>query len=195
MVNKLEDQYDCPLDVGLYKIIETQLPAYKKLMFTPNILTTISILLGLLSAYEIFKGNFAAASVLWLVSYYFDCVDGKFARQYDMVTKFGDYYDHIGDALKYIVLIYALFFRIKKKLTNKQWMYIAIIMVLMLLSFIHLGYQEKFYDNKEESGYLNICKIFTKWDKNPKRTIKLTRHFGCGTFNLGIALVIFFWRK
>jgi phosphatidylglycerophosphate synthase len=195
MVNKLADHNECPIDVALYKLIDTQLHVLKKMGFTPNMLTTLSILLGLLSSYEIFKGNFTAAAVLWLVSYYFDCVDGKFARQYDMVTKFGDMYDHFGDAFKYIVLIYALAYRIKKKLTNKQWLYIGLIMILMLLSFIHLGYQEKIYDKQEESGYLNLCKIFTVWDKNPKRTIQITRHFGCGTFNLGIALVIFFWSK
>ena len=195
MVNKLEDHYECPSDKYILLFIDTHLDIYYKLGFTPNMITTLSILIGLLSGYEIFQGNYNAAAILWLISYYFDCVDGKLARQYDMVSKFGDLYDHIGDAFKYMVVLYALFYSTKKKTTNKQWLYILIILILMVLSIVHMGYQEKIYDKKEESSYLNVCKIFTSLDNNPRRTIQYTKQFGCGTWNLCFALVIIFWRK
>ena len=95
MVNKLADHNECPSDVLLYKII-----------------------LGLLSGYEIFEGNFLVAAILWFLSYYFDCIDGKLARQYNMITPFGDLYDHVGDAFKYILVIYALFYSSKKRITT-----------------------------------------------------------------------------
>ena len=195
MVNKLADHNECPSDVLLYKIIDKQLPIYYNLGFTPNMITTISIILGLLSGYEIFEGNFLVAAILWFLSYYFDCIDGKLARQYNMITPFGDLYDHVGDAFKYILVIYALFYSSKKRITDKQWLYIAIILILLLISFVHMGYQEKIYDKKEESNYLNVCRLFTAWDDNPERTIQYTKYLGCGNWNICFAIMIFFWRK
>ena len=195
MVNKLSDHYECPSDKYIFIFIDTHLDILYKLGFTPNMITTLSILIGLLSGYEIFQGNYCAAAIFWLISYYFDCVDGKLARKYNMVTELGDLYDHIGDVFKYIIVIYALFYSSKKKTSNKQWLYIAIILILMVLSTIHLGYQERLYDKKEESSYLNICKQITLLDKNPHRTIQYTKYVGCGNWNLCFALLIFFWRK
>lgn len=195
MVNKLRDHHECPVDVYICKMIDKQLPIFYNLGFTPNMITTISILLGLLSGYEIFQGNFLVAAILWIISYYFDCIDGKLARQYNMVTKFGDLYDHIGDAFKYIFVIYALFYSSKKKTTTKQWTYITITLILLFISFIHMGYQEKIYDKKEESIYLNVCKLFTVFDKNPHRTIQYTKYLGCGSWNIFFAFIIIFWRK
>ena len=100
MVNKLTDQYSSPLDLYLCNFIDTHLHTYRELELTPNMVTTIGFLMGLLSAYYIIKGRVLVAAIAWILSYYFDCVDGKLARKYDMVTKFGDYYDHICDAIK-----------------------------------------------------------------------------------------------
>lgn len=196
MVNKLADQYECPVDKYILSFIDTHIRFYRKMGFTPNMLTTFSILAAILTVYEIFKGNFAIAAFLWLVAYYFDCADGKFARKYNMVTKIGDLYDHFGDIFKYVIVIYALFYSSKRKITKKQWWFLFIILFLTLLSFIHLGYQERIYDKKEESVYLHfLSNILTFWDKHPHTTIQVTKHFGCGTLQLGIALIIFFWRK
>jgi phosphatidylglycerophosphate synthase len=195
MVNKLADHYECPSDKYLCKFIDNHLHIYYNFGFTPNMVTTLSILVGLLTAYEILQGNYGAASILWLMSYYFDCVDGKLARRYNMVTQFGDLYDHIGDAFKYFVVIYSLFYSTKKRTTDKQWLYLAIILILMVLSFVHMGYQERVYDKKDESEYLNICKIFTLLDNDPHRTIQYTKYLGCGNWMLCFALLIFIWRK
>lgn len=195
MVNKLADQYECPVDIHIFKFIDTQLELYHMLGFSPNMITTLSIIFGLLAGYEIFQGNFFIAALFWLIGYYFDCVDGKLARQYNMVSVFGDLYDHIGDAFKYFFVLYALFYSSNKKTTDKQWFYMTLILIIMIFQFIHMGYQEKVYDKKEESGYLNICKIFTAWDNDHHRTIQYTKYFGCGTWNLCFALMIFFWRK
>ena len=97
MVNKLLDEYECPFDIYMFKFINMHLDMYYKLGFTPNMVTTLSIIFGLLAAYEIIYGNFIFAAFLVLVSYYLDCVDGKLARKYNMVSQLGDYYDHFGD--------------------------------------------------------------------------------------------------
>jgi phosphatidylglycerophosphate synthase len=195
MVNKLDDQYSSPADIYLCRFIDSHLHVYHHLGFTPNMVTTLNLLFGLLAAYEIIKGNLKIAILYWTLAYYFDCVDGKLARKYEMVTTFGDYYDHASDIIKNIAVLFALFKSNKGKTTKRQWTYLGITAVILIITCFHMGYQETLYNKKEESGFLNICTKIVAFDSNPSRTIQYSKYFGCGTFNIFGALLIFFWRK
>jgi phosphatidylglycerophosphate synthase len=188
MVNKIDSIYECPFDVYLLKFIDTHLDFYYKNGFTPNMITTFSIIFGLLSMYFIFNNNYKIASFLFLIAYYFDCVDGKLARKYNMQTTFGDYYDHFGDIFKIIIIIYALY-----KTNPPQFNEIKMLLIILaLLMFIHLGYQEAIY-NTNESPTLSFSKYFADKDDNPRRTIQYTKYYGCGTFVLLLFILIFTW--
>ena len=95
----------------------------------------------------------------------------------------------------HVVVIYALFYSSKKKTSNKQWLYFGIVLMLLVLSFVHMGYQEQIYDKKEESSYLNVCRLLTSWDSHPEQTIQYTKYLGCGVWNVCFAVIIFFWHK
>jgi hypothetical protein len=131
MVNKLLDHYECPIDVHLYKFINTHLHKYYNNGFTPNIIAILS----------------------------------------------------------------ALFISNKKKTSQKQWIYIGLMVVLVILQCAHLGYQEAIYDKMEESVFLNIWRKMVAMDNTPEKTIQYTKYFGCGTWYLSFALLIIFWRK
>ena len=195
MVNKLADVYECPIDIQIYNFINTHLHLYYNSGFTPNMVTTFSILFGLWSAYQISKGHFKSAAAFMLIAYYFDCVDGKLARKYNMVTNFGDYYDHFGDLLKIVVIFYALFASNKKKITHRQWTFLSIFLGLAIIQIIHLGYQESIYNKEEESSFLNMFRKLIAADQTPEKSIHYTKYFGCGTWYLCFALLILFWRK
>ncbi len=190
MVNKIPEEYENPVDILLLKLVDTQLDFYKSLCLTPNILTTFSLVAGLYSAYMIYTGDFIVGSILYMVAYYFDCADGKFARKFNMTSKFGDYYDHISDVFKLIFTVYALY------VTNPTYFgnLIIIAPLLLLLLCIQMGYQEIIYD-KEDSGSLHALKTLVGKDKNPENTIKYTKYFGCGSINLIIAIIIFLWER
>lgn len=190
MVNKIPSTYENPFDIILLKFIDTHLHFYRKLNITPNMITTIGIIFGIISAYNIFKGNFKTSAFLFLIAYYFDCVDGKLARKYNMVTKFGDYYDHFGDIFKIIIILYALYKVNKDKFNNIKYL----IYSLLLLCMLHLGYQEVIY-SLDESSTLLLFKNIAQIDKNPENTIKFTRFFGCGTFIIIMCIIILFWKK
>jgi phosphatidylglycerophosphate synthase len=194
MVNKLPDEMDCPIDVQLYKFISAHLHMYFNIGFTPNMITTLSILFGLLSAQQILQRHYGAAALCILISYYFDCVDGKLARKYNMVSKFGDMYDHVGDITKIIAIVVALFVS-TKKISSKQWSYMSIFFLLTVLQWVHLGYQEAIYNKSEESYILKLCRKMVDFDDNPHQTIHCTKYFGCGTWYLCFAALIFIWRK
>jgi phosphatidylglycerophosphate synthase len=159
--------------------------------------TTLSIIFGILSAYFVLKGQFIIASIMWVISYYLDCVDGKLARKYNMISEFGDYYDHIGDIFKIIIIFYALFkSNHTRKTSVNQQMYLLIYFIFLFLSAVHMGYQEAVYDKKNESHWLNFLKVaVTTVYNNPTEIIHVTKYFGCGTATLVFALLIIFWRK
>jgi phosphatidylglycerophosphate synthase len=188
MVNKIQDIYECPVDVVLLKFIDTHLDFYYKIGFTPNMITTISILFSLLSMHNILLHNYKIASLLVFISYYFDCVDGKLARKYNLQTKFGDYYDHFSDIFKIVVIMYALY---KTNVLRFKRLSILFI-ILIILMLIHLGYQEQIY-NKDESPTLKFMKYIASHDKHPEKTIQYTKLFGCGTFVTFLIVIIFFW--
>ena len=54
MANKLPSNYECPFDVWLLQIIIPQLKYYYSAGLTPNNVTTMSIIFGVLSAYCIY---------------------------------------------------------------------------------------------------------------------------------------------
>jgi phosphatidylglycerophosphate synthase len=195
MVNKLSDQDECPLDFCIFNFIDTHLHYYYDIGFTPNIVTTFSLLTGMLSAHQILKGHFNRAAILLFISYYLDCVDGKLARQYNMVTPFGDMYDHISDLIKIIAIITALFVSNTKSPTIEQWLYMSFFALLTLVQCIHLGYQETIYNKCEESSFLNMWRKMVAFDVAPEKTIQYTKYFGCGTWYLCFILLIFFWCK
>lgn len=67
------------------------------LKLTPNILTTLSLLCGLLGIYFLFE-NYLWFCLFALMHLLFDGIDGVVARL-STCSQFGDYYDHIADSL------------------------------------------------------------------------------------------------
>ena len=98
-----------PIDTILYDIADLLSPFFKKLNFTPNMFTTFSFLTGLLSAYYYYLKKYNLTAIFYILSYWFDTIDGHFARKYNMQTRFGDYYDHVTDILLNTIL-FVLFY-------------------------------------------------------------------------------------
>jgi phosphatidylglycerophosphate synthase len=121
-----------------------------------------------------------------MIGYYFDCADGFYARKYDMVTTFGDYYDHINDQLKILLILIVMYSKSKCKFFS----ILPIIAALTLLSLMHLGCQEKIYDTSESptlSGLRSLCSVS---GNDVQKSIRTTRYFGVGTMMVGMSLLI-----
>jgi len=195
-MRKISRIYENPIDNILIDISEYLSPYAYYCGLTPNILTTISILFSGYTIYLLLNSNYLLASFMFLISYYFDCMDGHFARKYKMYSKFGDYYDHIADIFKFVSVLYTLFY------INyvKFFTFIPSILFYFVLFNIHLGYQEIYYD-KNDSDILNIvkniCLLTINNNKDNKITIlnimSYTRYFGCGTFNIIMMLFIIYY--
>jgi len=97
----------------------------------PNILTLISIVIGIAAAAVVArKGPRSAAGALFMLAYFFDCADGQYARMYNSATTLGDKLDHYGDALKWVLmgtaLVYASGVGYAAYASHRRWALLAV---------------------------------------------------------------------
>lgn len=185
---KINEKYENPYDNLMINFSEKVSENFKKLNFTPNHLTTISLIFSLISAVFLYKINDknkklykTLAIIFYLLSYFFDCLDGYYARKYDMVTSFGDKYDHYGDIIKHLIIYRIFYLKLSK---TKFYIYTFIIGLLIIFMFVHLGCQEKYYTQTGNGNghFLENFKSFCP--NNPEKTMKFTKYFSCGTIIL-----------
>lgn len=180
---KLNSSYENPIDnilINICNYIGKILSRYP--FFTPNVFTTLSLIIALLGTYYVYKKSYKIGALLIFLGYFFDCLDGNFARSYNMVSDFGDKYDHIADSIKFIILIFVLLFSKLKK--NTKILFIVIYITSGLLAMMHLGCQEQHSSQKTVLDYLQfLC--------SKKTNIIWTRYFGGGTHMFLICLFIY----
>ena len=123
---------------------------WKCLNFTPNQLTCLGLYSSIISLYFIYKKNIKYSVIFLIIRAYFDFIDGQFARKYEQVTQFGDYFDHLSDIFYFISMIIILSFKAKNK---------NLILILLLFGALFLaqmGCSEKLYremiKNKTETS-------------------------------------------
>lgn len=192
-VKKLDDKYENPIDVLSYKLCEIVDPAFAAVKATPNHITTISLIFGLLCVYYMnpkHKNKQLAFACYWL-SFFFDCLDGYHARKHKMLSKVGDMYDHYSDMIKHILIYYMLYIN----LTKKKFIYFNLIVGIVFIGLlVQMGCQEKKYEEKIgssqakcKSGYLGMFKLLCT---NPEVVTKYSKFFGVGTITLIFSIFI-----
>jgi phosphatidylglycerophosphate synthase len=194
MVNKNKSELNSPFDNILNSIAESQLNFYYNLNFTPNILTTLSLLTGIGCIYAVYKDSYILAAILWLISYFYDTIDGKFARKYNMTSKFGDYYDHISDITIALGVSIMLFYKISAIKENKYFLIKSVIFfgILCILAYIHIMCQEMITTSKE-SHILKSINVLPKFNKKTCYDyIKYLRFFGIGTLILILGIYMLY---
>jgi len=175
-----------PIDniiIDLCTIINRKLsPKY----VSPNMITSLSLVTGILSSYFVYNSLFLQGGLSFLLSYFLDCLDGNFARMYNLTSKFGDEFDHFSDDVKEILLV--AFFILNKKLSLlEKGISLLIVALLFFGAIFQLSCQEKI-----SGGTSGALKIFKNLCPN-KGFIKISRFFGCGTLNIGIVIIFIYF--
>lgn len=189
---KIHPAFENPIDNVIIDIGTAVNIPLRKIGITPNMLTTVSLVLGLLGAWTVYKQSFYLGALLVFMAYFFDCMDGNMARKYDMVTVFGDYYDHIADLVKIAFLLIAVLISPSLPLTFKIG-FVIVNMIFAGASSVHLGCQERVYRKRVyhatrtrsrerilENGTLTPMEALCPG--NPDDSIRISRYFGTGTF-------------
>ncbi len=112
---------------------------WKCLNVTPNQLTCFGFYASIISLYNLYYKNIKIAILFLVIRAYFDFIDGLYARKYDQVTVFGDYFDHISDIIYCIGVFVILFLKMK----DKRYIYILLIFAGLFLA--QFGCSEKKY--------------------------------------------------
>ena len=114
-MKELNNQEKTELDdfgsVYLYKFADILVEQLHKIPYmSPNIITTFRNAVLLNMCYKIFyKKDFKNLGIYVFLIGLLDCVDGEYARKYNMISKFGDQYDHISDLVSHLIIFYILF--------------------------------------------------------------------------------------
>jgi len=172
-----------PLEAGIYINAYKELPKMKNMNMTPNQITTISIIFGVISLYNLWQGNPILTIIFSYISFYYDCMDGLFARKYDMVTQFGDYYDHISDMIQYSLYLFILYY--KYNLLDHK-IFVGLILLQYVLVNVYLGCVEKIYTSESTSTLVNLRKLCII---NPHKNISILKYFS-GINNLLLLYVV-----
>lgn len=185
---KIESELENPIDDCLINLCEPVSEFLNKnfKFITPNFITTVGLIVGLLAVYFVYKENYPLAFTLFWISYYLDCLDGYYARKYNMITKFGDYYDHLRDLLIGASVIILIFIKLDNE--NLRILFSLVILASLFTFLTHIGCQEKNSNNTKHNDCLEIFKGLCKrsdW-------IDLTKYFGNGSFILIVSAFIIF---
>jgi phosphatidylglycerophosphate synthase len=195
---KIDDKYENPIDVIAYDLCKYIEHFFKLINATPNNITTISLLFGLLCVYFMILSKKKTkrvykiyAFIFYWLSFLFDCLDGYYARKYKMYSKLGDKYDHYSDLVKHLLIYYVLMTRLNKK-------FIIIFNILLITIFVGLiiqtGCQEKKYSEKigekESKNNSSYLRMFIPLCKDPELILKYSKYFGVGTITLLFSIFI-----
>lgn len=166
---------------------------FHQLHFTPNMITTIGNIFRLLSIYAIIKKLPLLFLITAIISYAFDCFDGHYARQYNMTTVLGDYYDHISDCIYHGLLLWFIFTSPKFKSASKSTKYLITgsVVLLALLFAMHMGCQEHYYGQSYGSPTYSPTLKPLRGLCSDKKNIAFTKYFGSGTFTLFLYFLVF----
>lgn len=169
----LPDNYECPVDSVIIKASSIVAPLFKQTCHTANLITLEGAFLSGYGLYSLYNYSLPSFMIYYALGYAFDCLDGHFARRYNMTSKFGEYFEHTKDIVTSAAFAYIFYSRYTVPLY--MWGLFAFFGSGLL---VHMGHQQ-FYI-KSKNHFLDFLQPLCKNVSN----LKYTRFLGCGTFML-----------
>jgi CDP-diacylglycerol--glycerol-3-phosphate 3-phosphatidyltransferase len=79
-----------------------------RLRIHPDVLTFVGVLINALAAWALGVGRFVLAGVVMIIANIFDFIDGKVARERQIETEFGGFWDSVMDRFSDLALFLGL---------------------------------------------------------------------------------------
>jgi phosphatidylglycerophosphate synthase len=186
--NKLPIYYDDVVDVQLKRWIDVINPLFKRVGFTPNGITTLSLVFGLGMCYLYYKRFYFISAICCLLSYFFDVMDGYFARLYNMGSLFGSYYDVISDWT--VGILFLFLFLTSTISTLSKTIIVTMSIILNLIILYHYSCQENYTKTTNPKFVSDGLSFVNKVKCRNHNHMKYTRFFGTGTLFIWISFII-----
>ena len=100
----------------------------------PNVLTFIGVLINFAAAWALALGRFVLAGVVMVVANIFDFIDGKVARELEMESPFGGFWDSVMDRFSDISLFIGLIYLYSSLRRTDYVMIAALAMMFAILT-------------------------------------------------------------
>ena len=183
-MRKCKREWENPIDNVLIDLCECVCPFLHSVGWTPNLITLVGLIVSLYSVVCLCTGRVYWFAVLFLLGYWFDCLDGHFARKYKMETTVGDYFDHIRDIVVFILVVVVMLYRYADLILKPSPLAVLFwsIWGIYLWNMVqYVGCLENTqHTYRPHSPTLNWMKSFCP-SRHPS-TIRRLRYFGQGTF-------------
>lgn len=186
-MDKLPRNLENPIDNVLLAWSARLGPPLRATGHTPNQITTYSLVAGVLAAAALHRGAVGWFSALYAAAYFLDCADGQYARRYGMVSVFGDWYDHVSDAVKLLCIGAAAAARYAVGPAD-----CAVMGALLVATCTHMGCQQQYHQrHRGASGGGETLDGLQPLCPAHSAMLPRTRWFGMGT--LHAAIVVWIW--
>ena len=177
---KIKPEHQDVIDNQLDKLVVLANPYFKSMNFTPNMITTLSLIFGLIALYFLNNNNSVLAGISYFISYFFDCQDGNYARTYNMCSKYGNLYDKISD----FIVIFGIIYIVLKNKYQSKFVYFTIIcgIIISILCLKYYLKQDEYYYAIEKNNEHNV----------DMSSMKYLKYFGtgCAALYVTIAMII-----
>lgn len=191
---KVHESLEDPLSQLFYDISDKISPSLHNIGITPNFITALrTILILAVFPYAFLTKHYHIAAIIYIVSYFGDCLDGHLSRKYNLDTDFGDYFDHASDVLGMILTLYL----VESSLHEDKKIVIYVVIFFFLISLIQISCQERYLrimGIDKDSKILNIanclCPESIVDDEDIESTMDVTKLLGVGTFQLFMTILL-----
>lgn len=188
---KIPMNLENPYDNLMTYFSEKSLSFFYSLNFTPNMLTLVGGIFMILSIIFIIKYKFVYAALFYAIAYWFDCVDGQYARHYGLTSKGGEQLDHLIDLFRNILTCISVY--IIKIPTSKKLIFAALYVISTLTNFYASNCIQNYYYSRSETDDKYHMKDQMKFCKQRvDEQLKYIRYFGSGTKILLIILFLLY---
>jgi len=146
-----------------FPISDVLIPFLYGLRLTPNIVTLLSTVFTILSSYFLFKNKSLTPFIyFYFMGYLFDCIDGRFARRYNMSSKLGMISDGVSDVVTNLAVLFSFIIRFRGKS-----LFLPTLIILLFFTYklgIAFGLNEAIdcYSNNKHDNFYKYKKRILK---------------------------------
>ncbi len=179
---KIGEENESEFNNAIYSVVKKLVPVLYDLGFNPNTVTTLSLIFCVLTYSNLQLKN-SVCVVYYIIYTILDYADGYMARKYNMMSSFGDLYDHARDIIFHIFILNTIYPR--KDL-------VLIFILGVILSLNSFACQEILYEAKCKNATNGTIGWLKPLCSNNNLLDEFNKYIGSGSiylFNIIIMLI------
>lgn len=183
---KISKDNEDRVDNILVALADRMCPIFKEMNYTANGITTLSLITSIAAIYYLMRRDMTNFTFYYMIAYFFDVMDGYYARKYKIYSDFGDKYDHYKDIVVTSIIVLIAYDHYEATCYPVA---LCVMIGLIVLMTVYLGCHEKIADKEIGSTILNNLAYVSK--EKCIDNMPIIRLFGTGSVQ--IAAIIYIW--